>query len=60
MRADTTQYQFSHGKQPRGYGRWAFEVGGETFFFTAHYSVAKKQAFEVARTRGERVVVVCP
>jgi len=21
---DTTEYEFSHGKKPRGYGRWAF------------------------------------
>ena len=22
----TTQYQFSHGKAPRGYGRWIFDI----------------------------------
>jgi len=28
MRVNTTQYQFSHRKQPRGYGLWWFEVQG--------------------------------
>ena len=60
MRADTTLFQASHGNQPRGWGRWGFQVGGETYFFTAHYSEAKRQAFEVARTRGVRVVKVLP
>lgn len=60
MRADTNQYQFSHGRQPRGWGLWAFEVGGETFTYTGHYGEAKRAAFEFARSRGERVVVVCP
>ena len=60
MRADTIQYQRSHGKQPRGWGKWAFQVGGEVFYFTAHYSEARRQAFEVARTRRVRVVEVLP
>jgi hypothetical protein len=60
MRADTNQYVASHGKQPRGYGKWAFEVGRETYFFDGFYSEAKKAAFEVARDRHEHVVVVCP
>jgi hypothetical protein len=60
MRADTTLFQASHGNQPRGWRRWGFQVGGETYFFTAHYSEARRQAFEVARTRGVRVVEVLP
>lgn len=60
MRTDTTQFRASHNREPRGWGRWGFQVGNETFFFTAHFSVARRQAFEVAQTRGERVVVVCP
>ena len=60
MRADTNQYQASHCKQPRGWGLWVFQVGGEEFRYGGFYSEAKKAAFQIARTRGERVVVVLP
>ena len=26
---DTREYSFSHGKEPRGYGSWAFEFEGK-------------------------------
>ena len=26
MRIDTTEYQFSHGRKPRGTGRWCFDL----------------------------------
>lgn len=37
MTINTTQYQFAHGKKPRGYGLWIFDlrVGGETRQFSA-------------------------
>ena len=53
MKADTTQYQFSHGKEPKGSGLWAFEVTGtdgdgayttETYFISGKYGDAKKEA----------------
>ena len=25
MRIETSEYEFSHGKKPRGIGRWAFD-----------------------------------
>jgi len=28
MKINTTEYEFSHGKKPRGYGLWVFEVTG--------------------------------
>jgi hypothetical protein len=28
METNTRQYEFSHGKKPRGKGYWAFEVTG--------------------------------
>jgi hypothetical protein len=61
MRADVSKWQRSNvGRQPRGWGYWLFQVGGETFGYTGHYSEAKRAAFEFARTRGERVVEVLP
>ena len=32
MEIETTQYEFSHGKKPRGYGNWAF-------FFDGNYDI---------------------
>lgn len=26
IETDTTKYEYSHGKKPRGYGEWGFEV----------------------------------
>jgi hypothetical protein len=60
MQADTTLFQARHGRQPRGFGRWGFQVGEETVFVVGQYSDAKKKAFKVAQARGEERVVVLP
>ena len=60
MQADTTQFQARHGRQPRGFGRWGFLVGNETFFFVGQYSNSKKEACKVAQAHGEERVVVLP
>jgi len=60
MEADTTLFQASNGKQPRGFGRWGFQVGNETHFIVGQYSNSKKEAFKIAQTRGEERVVVLP
>ena len=44
MRVKTENYQFAHGKKPRGWGRWFFECEGEQFIFTAVYSEALRKA----------------
>ena len=41
-RFDTTQYQFSHGRKPRGRGRWAFGVNGAAIWKRGLLSEAKK------------------
>lgn len=51
----TTQYEFAHRKQPRGYGQWAFFFDGATDvddaqWFTGKYSEAKKMAIAYAVT----------
>ncbi len=48
---ETVWFEYSHGKKPRGYGAWAFEVHSSTFgvahtdqiMITAQFGEAKKQ-----------------
>ena len=60
MEVDTTLFQASNGRQPRGFGRWGFQIGNETHFFVGIYSNSKKEAFKIAQTRSEERVVVLP
>ena len=60
MEADTTQFQATNGKQPRGFGRWGFQIGNEKHFIVGRYSDSKKEAFKIAQARGEERVVVLP
>lgn len=45
---DTREYRFSHGREPRGRGAWAFEVNGHTVWaqkngiMSMTYTEAKK------------------
>lgn len=46
---NTRSYLLSHGRQPKGYGSWAFDLGGGPVFAPAStYTQAKKWAREVA------------
>jgi hypothetical protein len=60
----TTAYQFSHGKQPRGRGYWAFEFPGsnEPWFVPGEqaYSDAKRAAQAEATRRGVSRASVAP
>lgn len=43
----TEQFQFAHGKKPKGYGAWAFQARYQDldiFWFTGMYSDAAKAA----------------
>jgi hypothetical protein len=61
-----TQYRFNHGKNPSGYGLWAFaEQGGPEIF--APYSMtlteAKKwfkQHLKSMSVEGSFLITVCP
>jgi hypothetical protein len=47
---NTRGYVFSHGREPRGYGSWAFNWGtGTQFAPTGTYAEAKRWAAETAR-----------
>jgi hypothetical protein len=60
MEADTTLFQVSNGRQPRGFGRWGFQIGNEKHFIVGQYRYARQDAFKIAQTRGEERVVVLP
>jgi len=51
---NTTEYQFAHGKMPRGEGNWAFIVDGEKdpIFLYGTLSSCKKQVKEILVGRG--------
>jgi len=60
---NTMQYEFAHGKLPRGDGGWAFQIGSKydvdkIFFAQGKFSVAKKIAIAEAKKRGELYVEV--
>jgi len=55
VRVITSEYEFAHGKKPRGYGRWAFLMGCnkmDVHFFTGTYSDCLKQAKVKAKSLG--------
>jgi len=59
----TGEYEFSHGKKPRGKGSWAFYMGKKTDTFDAHffygtYAEAVKQAKAKARELGVETITV--
>jgi hypothetical protein len=58
---NTTQFQFSHGKMPRGVGQWAFEIKGQVVFApgSQSFASAKKWATEQAKAAGTSFVKVC-
>lgn len=61
VEVDTTEYEFSHGKKPRGRGGWGFEVNGAVVWAPCStYGDAVKWARAQASAVGARVVKVCP
>ena len=62
---NTTEYEFSHGKSPRGRGGWAFsfvrrpDVMTEVFWVNGTYAEAKKVARDKAKAEGSDEVFVC-
>jgi hypothetical protein len=62
VRFDTTQFQFAHGRAPRGFGQWAFDFGtGPEFVPTGacSFADARKWAVRRARVLNVRTVQVC-
>lgn len=61
-RIETTRYQASHTKQPKGRGMWMFETrdGRVIGDYNGTYSDAKKFAKEYGAMFNEPVLYVCP
>jgi hypothetical protein len=63
---DTTSFENSHGRKPRGRGNWGFSFGCDSddprhwVFFSGSFTEAKRQAKALADSRGTDVVVVLP
>jgi len=62
----TRDYEFSHGKKPRGFGSWAFAFDGKDDVGSvwwapapSTYTAAVKAARAEARKRNARDVEVC-
>lgn len=65
MRVETSTFEASHGKAPRGLGNWAFEFvkfncHPLTFHYMGTYSAAKAAAVKEARLDGADFVKVLP
>lgn len=56
----TSEFEFSHGKAPKGFGNWFFHFGSfeSGFWVRDTFSKAKSKARTVAAQRGQRVVNV--
>jgi hypothetical protein len=59
MQVDTTQFQARHNRQPRGFGRWGFLAGNETFFFVGQYNNSKKRLSRLHRPRVKNGWLCC-
>jgi hypothetical protein len=61
---NTTEYELSHGKKPRGRGSWAFQNGNhpEPFWSSPYqlYTQALADACKLAMAKGEWRVKVLP
>ncbi len=55
---DASKYVRAHGKQPKGFGGWAFSIGGEEVFTPSSmsYADAQKWAKEEAKKKGVSTV----
>lgn len=62
IRFDTSEYRFSHGREPRGFGVWIFQIGNsvDSTWLRGHYRQAKAAAKRLAHEIGATFVKVCP
>lgn len=56
VKVTTRQYENAHGRKPKGFGLWAFEIVDDsngqvatTLWITANYGEAKKEAIQEVR-----------
>ena len=56
----TAEFQISHGRAPRGYGAWMFEIGGRKVDYVGTYGEACKRARQYAKNIKVTVVKLLP
>lgn len=58
----TSEFEFSHGRKPRGGAHWAFDFGHGPEFISGGlaYGPAKREARRIAARRFVNRVKVCP
>ena len=64
-KVDTSEYVATHGKQPRGQGRWVFMIGRNGAWTEQDYSLktyteAKKDAIQLAKSLGADMIILLP
>lgn len=59
---NTSKFEGAHKKKPRGFGFWAFQIGGQTIYSKGSMSFtdAKKMAKEEAAKKKVSVIYVLP
>ncbi len=60
VRVSIRQYEASHGRRPRDWGRRGFQIGDQVEWFAGTYTEAKKLAVEQARQGGLHLIEVLP
>lgn len=60
MRFDTSEYEISHARQPRGRGSWAFFDEKGDLHFTPSMTFTEAKRWARANLKGNAVVVVAP
>lgn len=62
IRVDTSEYRFSHGRAPRGFGVWIFQIGNqqESTWLRGTYTETRKAAKRLAHAMGVHSIKVCP
>ena len=60
---NTSDFEATHSKKPKGKGNWAFAFskdarGDDIFFVSGSYSVAKKEALKRAREQKQFTIYV--
>ena len=63
VHVDTSQFEFSHGRKPRGAGSWAFDFGTrgnwQTRFAPGQMSFSKAKQWAMAQAVEMNVSTVC-
>lgn len=64
VRIDTSKFETSHMRKPRGIGNWGFQFNGDVYWISTSYTNAVKEITRVIKrdfpTIGNVYVVVCP